>query len=65
MRGGPWISASIHAAAIWRAHRRLLLARFPCESCAGGMLPVLGPPGRAISLGGLVLPSRYAGWAWT
>ncbi len=63
-RGGPWISRSIHAAAIWGTHRAMLLARLPCIPCAGGTLPVLGYPGRARSFGGLLLPSRYGGWAW-
>jgi hypothetical protein len=63
-RGGPWISRSIHAAAIWGTHRAMLLARLPCVPCAGGTLPVLGSPGRATSFGGLLLPSRYGGWAW-
>jgi hypothetical protein len=67
MRGGPWISASIHAAAIWKAHRQLLLDTFGCIPCDNGNLPTLGPLGRiagAVSLTEMILPSRYGGWAW-
>lgn len=66
-RGGPWISASIHAAVLWRAHRRLLLEPFGCAPCATGDLPILGPfpgPTGAIGMTELTLPSRYGGWAW-
>src|SRR4051794_2160870 len=42
MRGGPWTSASIQAAAIWTDHRRLLLARFACAACENGRCRLWG-----------------------
>lgn len=67
MRGGPWTSGSIHAAAIWAAHRRLLLARLGCDSCDDGARPTLGPLGSMrgpVELAEPVLASRYGGYAW-
>lgn len=69
MHGGPWTSGSIHAAAIWKAHRSLLVSRLGCRPCDGQRLPTLGPLGR---VGGplvrpnseLVIGSRYGGYAW-
>lgn len=69
MRGGPWISAAIHAAAIWRVHRGLLLSRLGCRPCADGTRPTLGPLGKAVGPievrpNGLDLASRYGGYVW-
>ncbi len=65
MRGGPWTSSSIHAAAIWSTHRELMLTRLGCAPCGGGTEPILGgPTGRPVSLGDVFLPSRYGGYAW-
>jgi hypothetical protein len=67
LRGGPFGSAAIHAAAVWANHRGLLLPRFGCDACADGSLPTLGPWGAAEgaeSLTDLVVPSRFGGWAW-
>ncbi len=35
MRGGPWTSSSIHAAAGWRDHRDRLVAAVGCDTCEG------------------------------
>ena len=35
MRGGPWTSASIHAAAGWRDQRNRLVAAIGCDTCEG------------------------------
>jgi hypothetical protein len=67
MRGGPYGSAAISAAAVWGSHRRLLLRRLGCDACADGSQPTSGPWGRAVgaeSFGDMVLPSRFGGWAW-
>jgi len=69
MHGGPWVSASIHAATVWQAHRHLLVTRLGCGPCADGTLPTLGPLGRtggpiAVPGSELILASRYGGYAW-
>ena len=67
MRGGPWTSGSIHAAAIWAEHRRLLLARLGCAACDDGARPTLGPLGSMrgpVELAEPVIASRYGGYAW-
>ena len=67
MRGGPWVSASIHAASIWNTHRRLLLPRLGCESCQAGQSSAPGPLGSTcgiIDLGEHLLASRYGGYSW-
>jgi hypothetical protein len=69
MRGGPWVSASIHAASIWKAHRALLITHLGCQPCADGRQPTLGPLGRTVGPvptpgSRLVLASRYGGYAW-
>lgn len=67
MRGGPWVSASIHAASIWNTHRRLLLPRLGCQSCQDGQSPAPGPLGSTggiIDLGQHLLASRYGGYVW-
>ncbi|MGE0818200.1 MAG: DUF3293 domain-containing protein [Candidatus Nanopelagicales bacterium] len=69
MRGGPWISASIHAALLWKVHRSLLLSRLGCVPCADGDLPTLGPLARtggpiALRPDDLDLASRYGGYVW-
>ncbi len=66
MHGGPWGSSAIHAALWWKVHRALLL-RLGCGPCDDGRGPTLGPLGRsygAIPLSGLVLASRWGGYAW-
>jgi len=35
MRGGPWTSASIHAASGWRDQRNRLVAAVGCDTCEG------------------------------
>lgn len=35
MRGGPWTSSSIHAAAAWKNHRRQIGAAVGCDTCEG------------------------------
>lgn len=35
MRGGPWTSSSIHAAAAWKDHRRQIGAAVGCDTCEG------------------------------
>jgi hypothetical protein len=35
MRGGPWTSSSIHAAAGWRDQRDRLVAAIGCDTCEG------------------------------
>jgi hypothetical protein len=66
LHGGPFISASMHAAAIWRDHRRLLTSRLRCEPCDDGRGPTLGPygAGGVITLSDVLLGSRYGGYAW-
>lgn len=69
MRGGPWVSASIHAALLWRVHRDLLLSRLGCAPCGDGSRPTLGPLGQAggpiaIRPDDLTLASRYGGYVW-
>lgn len=67
IRGGPWISASIHAASIWVTHRQLLLERLGCASCENGTQPTLGPLAHMrgpISLEEHQISSRYSGYSW-
>ncbi len=69
MRGGPWVSASIHAALLWTVHRGLLLSRFGCVPCADGSRPTLGPLAKtggpiAIRPDDLDIASRYGGYVW-
>jgi hypothetical protein len=67
MRGGPWISASITAAAIWTSHRAGLVRGLGCDACADGTRPFAGPLGRArgvIPLRDVVVASRYGGYVW-
>lgn len=69
MRGGPWVSASIHAALLWKVHRGLLLSRLGCVPCADGSRPTLGPLAKtggpiAIRPDDLDLASRYGGYVW-
>lgn len=67
LHGGPYTSRSIHAAALWRAHRTLLMDRLGCAACENGTLPTNGPFGAAVggvSLGSICIASRHSGYAW-
>ncbi len=64
MWGGPWISASIHAAALWQEHRRVGIELLGCDSCDGGRRYDWGAEGRAVQLAGQVLASRYGNATW-
>ncbi|GAA1388360.1 DUF3293 domain-containing protein [Luteococcus peritonei] len=58
--GGPWTSASITAALVWEAHRRMLTESLGCSLCHGGPVARGGPSG----LTDLFSPTREGGWAW-
>ena len=67
MRGGPWISASITAATLWKAHRDGLVRRLGCDACADGARPFAGPLGTVagpIEIRPHIVASRYGGYAW-
>ena len=69
LHGGPWTSSSIHASALWRAHRNLLLSRLGCTPCRDGQNPTLGPFGDVVGATRvpgthLVVASRYGGYVW-
>lgn len=49
MWGGPWTSASMVAAGVWRTHRDLGIELLGCSTCQDGKQPVYGP-GRQLSV---------------
>ena len=62
MRGGPWTSASIHAAAGWQHHRDLLVAAVGCDTCAGVRYQFQGrlwTGGGPITVTSLAMPTRW------
>lgn len=64
-RGGPWVSASIHAHALWSDHRALGVRLLGCERCVDGRLPAWdGPGGSSIALSSVCIGSRYGGASW-
>jgi hypothetical protein len=64
-RGGPWVSASIHAHALWSDHRALGVRLLGCGPCENGRLPAWdGPGGRSIALSSVCIASRYGGASW-
>ena len=66
-RGGPWVSASMVALAIWAEHRGLLLEGLGCTPCANGTQPTLGPWSMAsgsFSVARHYIASRYGGHSW-
>ena len=68
MHGGPYGSRAIHASAVWKTHRDLLLPLLACDACEGGTQPTLGPLGKAggpILLRDVGLASRYGGYVWS
>jgi hypothetical protein len=66
MHGGPWTGRSIHAAAVWQAHRSILIRYLGCGVCVDGVKPVLGPGGGrgAITFSPLKIGSRHGGYVW-
>lgn len=58
--GGPWVSASIHAAALWQDHRAVGIQLLGCDSCDGGRREDWG----AVQLASQVLVSRYGNATW-
>jgi hypothetical protein len=63
--GGPYGSTAIHAAALWRAHRKVALALLGCGPCADGSERIWGSPrGGTISLAEEIIGSRYGGYTW-
>jgi hypothetical protein len=62
MRGGPWTSSSIHAAAGWRHHRELLVAAVGCDTCEGVRFQLQGricTGGGPIAIAPLAIPTRW------
>lgn len=64
MWGGPWVSASIHAAALWQDHRAVGIQLLGCDSCDGGRREDWGAGGSAVQLASQVLASRYGNATW-
>jgi len=61
----PYGSTAIHAAALWRAHRKVALALLGCGPCADGSERIWGSPrGGTISLAEEIIGSRYGGYTW-
>jgi hypothetical protein len=62
MRGGPWTSASIHAATGWQHHRDLLVAAVGCDTCEGVRYLFQGrvfTGGGPIPLAPIAMPTRW------
>ncbi len=64
MWGGPWVSAAIHAAALWQDHCAVGIALLGCDSCDGGRREDWGAGGSAVQLASQVLLSRYGNATW-
>ena len=64
--GGPWVSASMHAALLWQAHRTVGISLLGCDPCHDGAEPIWGPRGQALSLGlyDEIIGSRFGSYGW-
>jgi hypothetical protein len=68
MRGGPWTSSSIHAAAGWRDQRNRLVAAIGCDTCEGTRHQFQGKilsSGGPITIAHTPAPTRWLAPDWS
>jgi len=68
MRGGPWTSSSIHAAAGWRDQRNRLVAAIGCDTCEGARHQFQGKilnSGGPITIAHTPAPTRWLAPDWS
>jgi hypothetical protein len=68
MRGGPWTSSSIHAAAGWRDQRNRFVAAIGCDTCEGTRHQFQGKilsSGGPITIAHTPAPTRWLAPDWS